>query len=80
MLIQYCKVLIQYCKVLNLHVDVMIGWVRAVGSVLDVEKQGRQWVQVTKNVMLQHNQKSLTKIGCKKQYANHCNFDNVHEK
>ena len=48
--------LIQYCKVLNLHVDDMIGWVSAVGSVLDTEKRGRQWVQVTKNVTSQHNQ------------------------
>ena len=26
----------------------------------------------TKNVTLQHNQIVLTKIGCAKQYANHC--------
>ena len=64
--------LIQYCKVLNLHVDDMIGWVRAVGSILDMEKHGQWWVQVTKNVMLPHNQIALTKFGCEKQCANHC--------
>ena len=66
--------LIQYCKVLNLHVDYMIGWVRAVGSVLDAEQRGWWWVQATKNVTLQHNQIALMKIGCAKQYANHCKF------
>ena len=34
-------------------------------------KTRRVW-DVTKNVTLQHNQIALTKIGCAKQYANHC--------